>query len=95
MSTIQELEDAFDRVRGDGYYCFISIFGGGDVDVSIGKNTYGKTEVGVKGRGKTVKEAFDAAFANFPKDPLDGSKWIKPPQTPAIGTTVDDIKDTL
>lgn len=83
--TITELEAAFTRIMSDGYHCFVSFFPGVDIHVSIGKHAYQGAEVGVKGSGKTVEEAFRVAFANFPKDPLDGSKWIAPSKTPELG----------
>lgn len=78
MTTITELEAALTKCRSDELTCFVSFYGK-KVSVSLTKYAYtggNNTEFNVKGEGDTVAEAFEMAFNNFPKNPLDGaSRW--------------------
>lgn len=77
MSTfIEQLNDAIERCRKEEYMVSMYVFGK-SIHVSLSKNTYGSgTSVKTEGKGETVEEAFKAAFDNFPKSPLDGSRWV-------------------
>lgn len=98
-APITELEAALARCRADGCTCFIAFYSS-KVNVTISKSAYSgsnNTEFTVKGEGDSVAEAFDMAFNNFPKNPLDGaSKWVNnrlaaPNETP-VDATFTEVK---
>jgi hypothetical protein len=101
MTSLAELETAFVRCREQELTCFVSFYSK-KVGVTLTKYAYtggNNTEFQVKGEGDSVAEAFDMAFNNFPKSPLDGaSKWksdrLAAPEK-VEEATFTDIKDTL
>jgi hypothetical protein len=76
MNTLEQIASAFDTVIKDGFSFFASFYGK-QWHVTLNKNTYGENPVSldVKGVGDTIFAAVEAALNNFPKNPLDGSKW--------------------
>lgn len=73
-NTLQDVSDAFDKVIADGFSFFASCYSK-KWHVTLSKNTYNGVSFDVKGDGDTIFAAVEAALNNFPKNPLDGSKW--------------------
>lgn len=73
-NTLQQVSDAFDQVIADGFSFFSSYYNKA-WHVTLSKRTYGSVELDVKGEGDTIFAAVETALNNFPKNPLDGSKW--------------------
>jgi hypothetical protein len=86
--TLTQLSEGFDRAISLGYCVNVSVYGWEKATVHVGLTKYasgfGGTETKVAGKGATVEEAFQAAFENFPKNPLDGSQWIEANSTRSI-----------
>jgi hypothetical protein len=77
--SLEELQTALDRCREQGFTTFVSCYGP-KVRVNLSKSTYtgvtGLKELKIDAEGDTVAEAYEAAFSNFPINPLDGiSRW--------------------
>lgn len=76
QNTLQQVSDAFDKVIADGFSFYASFYGK-KWHVTLNKNTYGENPIAldVKGVGDNIFAAVEAALNNFPKNPLDGSRW--------------------
>lgn len=100
MATINPLasiESAFNVIINDGFSFFVSYYGK-KWHVTLNKNTYVGVSLDVKGEGDTIFEAVERALNNFPKNPLDGSRWqndrLAGPVTDATFTETDDASST-
>lgn len=86
--TLTQLSEGLDRAISLGYCAHVSVYGWEKATVHVSLTKYvsgfGGTEVKVEGKGATVEEAFQAAFENFPKNPLDGSQWVEAKITRSI-----------
>ena len=86
--TLTQLSEGFDRAISMGYCCNVSIYGfdktGFNVTLTKYASGFGGTQTTVHGKGKTVEAAFQSAYENFPKNPLDGSQWIETAATRSI-----------
>lgn len=75
---VHELDLAFRKCLAEGYTTFVSSCGS-RVSVSLHKYAHSGTPgltMEVRAEAPTVAEAFEKAFANFPKNPLDGAtRW--------------------
>lgn len=74
MIEVAMLQTALSNMQKEGYT--YSIYGNGSyVSVSLTKETSGKGKVMTQGSGESFLSALDAAVANFPTHPLDGTRW--------------------
>lgn len=81
MNTLEQLNAGCEQALREGYSLFVSAYtvGKGEVTYHVTLNKYMTSggSLKVEGSGKDVTSAFNACFANFPKNPLQtGVGWV-------------------
>ena len=77
MHSLTEIQTAFDSLTAQGFTFFFSHYSK-KYHITLTKSSYtgsNSTEMTVKGEGDTITECVEHALNNFPKNPLDGSRW--------------------
>lgn len=92
------LQQAFTKCIAEDYGCFVA-FSSYRKTVSVHLNKHATADnpmsLEVKAEAPTVSGAFELAFKNFPKNPLDGSKWATNRLAPPSGPVEDgEFKET-
>lgn len=80
--SLTQLSEGFDRAVSLGYCVNVSTYSfdrENPFHVTLTKyaDGYAGTQTTVSGKGPSIEAAFQAAYENFPKNPLDGSQWVE------------------